>query len=216
MEGIAMSGVVNDILATRLIGIIRMKTFQHPVEIARALMAGGINVIEYTMSSDGALECIRAVREALGDSVRVGAGTVITAAKAEDAIAAGAEFIVTPAVSLDVLTVCNRRGAPVVCGAFTPSEIMTALDAGADLIKLFPARLGGPQYVRDLLGPFPDLRLAPIGGVNIENAPDYFTAGAVAVAVGGNLIAEEIVMRRQWSEIEDRARAYRAVVPTEN
>lgn len=208
-----MSDILNDILTTRLIGIIRMKTFRHPVEIARAMLAGGMNVLEFTMSSDGALDCIRAVRDELGDAVRVGAGTVVTAANAEDAIAAGAQFIVTPAVSLGVLDVSNQHDVPVACGAFTPSEIVTALEAGASLIKLFPARLGGPQYVRDLLGPFPNLKLVPTGGVSIENAPDYFAAGATAVAIGSGLFSEQIVADQQWAEIERRARAYRAVVP---
>ena len=147
-----------------------MKRYHHAVEIAEALARGGLTVLEYTMSGEGALDCVTQVRATVGERVCVGAGTVLDAADAEAAIAAGARFIVTPAVVPDVIAVCRRRDVPIVCGALTPTEVLAASRAGADLVKLFPARLGGPAYVRDLLGPFPQLQLVATGGVSAENA----------------------------------------------
>lgn len=202
-----MDGVVLEILARRLIGIIRMKRYHHAVEIAEALARGGLTILEYTMSGEGALDCVTAVRAALGDRVCVGAGTVLDAAAAEAAIAAGARFLVTPAVVPEVIEVGRRRDVPVVCGALTPTEVLAASRAGADLVKLFPARLGGPGYVRDLLGPFPQLQLVATGGVSAENARTFLDAGAVAVAVGGNLVSEQAVHEGRWAAIEANARA---------
>ena len=202
-----MDGVVLEILARRLIGIIRMKRYHHAVEIAEALARGGLTILEYTMSGEGALDCVTAVRAALGDRVCVGAGTVLDAAAAEAAIAAGARFLVTPAVVPEVIEVGRRRDVPVVCGALTPTEVLAAGRVGADLVKLFPARLGGPGYVRDLLGPFPQLQLVATGGVSAENARTFLDAGAVAVAVGGNLVSEQAVHEGRWAAIEANARA---------
>ena len=201
-----MNQCLTAILTQRLIGIIRMKRYHHPVEIADALARGGLTILEYTMSGAGALECVAQVRASLGECVCVGAGTVLDAAAADAAIAAGAQFIVTPAVVPDVIEVCNRRSVPVVCGALTPTEVLTAVRAGADLVKLFPARLGGPGYVCDLLGPFPKLQLVATGGVSAENARSFLDAGAVAVAVGGNLVSERTVNEGRWAEIEANAR----------
>lgn len=207
-----MDDVLSAILAQRLIGIIRMKRFMHPVAIAEALARGGLTILEYTMSSDGALECVAQVRSALRDKVYVGAGTVLDAAAAEAAIAAGAQFLVTPAVVPEVVAVGNRRGVPVICGALTPTEALAAVRAGADLVKIFPARLGGPAYVRDLLGPFPNLKIVATGGVGPENARAFLEAGAVAVAMGGNLVDERVVNDRRWAAIETNARTCVAAV----
>ena len=202
-----MSTALSEILAQRLIGIVRMKHYRNAVEIAEALARGGLTVLEYTMSGEGALDCVTQVRATLGERVCVGAGTVLDAADAEAAIAAGARFIVTPAVVPDVIAVCRRRDVPIVCGALTPTEMLAASRAGADLVKLFPARLGGPAYVRDLLGPFPQLQLVATGGVSAENARSFLDAGAVAVAVGGNLVSEQAVNEARWAEIEANARS---------
>jgi 2-dehydro-3-deoxyphosphogluconate aldolase/(4S)-4-hydroxy-2-oxoglutarate aldolase len=208
-----MNQCLTAILTQRLIGIIRMKEFHQPVEIAEALACGGLTILEYTMSGEGALDCVAQVRAELGARVCVGAGTVLDAAAAEAAIAAGAQFIVTPAVVPDVIQVCNQHSVPVICGALTPTEVLTAVRAGADLVKLFPARLGGPGYVRDLLGPFPKLQLVATGGVSAENARTFLDAGAVAVAVGGNLVSQRAVHEGRWAEIEANARACVAAIP---
>lgn len=202
-----MATVLDDILAARLIGIIRLREYGRAVEVAGALQRGGLRVLEFALTGQGVPEAIAAVRAGLGDALRVGAGTVLDAAAAAAVIDAGAEFIVTPAVVPDVIAVCVRRGVPIACGALTPTEILTASRAGADLVKLFPARLGGPAYVRDVLAPLPHVRLVPTGGVGPENARSFLEAGAVAVAMGGNLVAAEAVAMGRWEEIEANARA---------
>jgi 2-dehydro-3-deoxyphosphogluconate aldolase / (4S)-4-hydroxy-2-oxoglutarate aldolase len=202
-----MRQVIETILATRLVGIIRMKQYQHPVEVARALVAGGFKVLEYTLSGEGALQSISQARAALGQEIHVGAGTVMTPTAVADAASAGAYFIVTPSVNFKVIDACHRHNLPIICGAFTPTEITSAVDAGAELVKLFPARLGGPQYVRDLLAPMPGLRLVPTGGVSAENAGSYLEAGAAAVAIGGNLVSSDLVTNRLFSEITARAKS---------
>jgi 2-dehydro-3-deoxyphosphogluconate aldolase / (4S)-4-hydroxy-2-oxoglutarate aldolase len=201
-----MNQVTDTILSSRLIGIIRLKQYEHTVEIVDALVAGGFKVMEFTLSGVGALQAISAARTSLTQKVHIGAGTVLSASAAVEAVSAGAEFIVTPAVNLKVIEACHQFGLPIVCGAYTPTEIITAVEAGAELIKLFPARLGGPQYIRDLLAPLPDLRLVPTGGVSAENAGDYLKAGAAAVAIGGSLITSELVHERLFSEITARAK----------
>lgn len=207
-----MNDILSAILTRRLIGIIRMQEFHHPVEIAQSLTRGGLTIMEYTMSGAGALESVTQVRQALGDRAWVGAGTVLTGADAEVTVAAGAQFIVTPAVVPDVIDVCRRRSVPVICGALTPTEVLTAVRAGANLVKLFPARLGGPAYVRDLLGPFPNVQLVATGGISAENVRAYLDAGAVAVAIGGSLMCEQAVNEGRWEEIEANARSCVAAV----
>jgi 2-dehydro-3-deoxyphosphogluconate aldolase/(4S)-4-hydroxy-2-oxoglutarate aldolase len=200
-----MSPVIETLLDTRLIGIIRMPRYESVAEVAQALAAGGLKLLEFTFSGEGAAQAIADARAAVGDEIHIGAGTVLNPTQVKQALAAGATFIVTPVVNLDVIAACQQYQLPIVCGAFTPTEITTALEAGVSLIKLFPARLGGPQYVRDLLAPFPNLRLVPTGGVSPENAASYLEAGAVAVAMGGNLVRASDVTGRLFSEITRRA-----------
>lgn len=201
-----MNAILDAILEKRLIGIIRMPRYAYPVEVASALVEGGLELLEFTLSGEGALQAISKAHNALGQQARVGAGTVLTPADVKAAAGAGAEFIVTPSLNLKVVAACQQLGLPLVCGALTPTEITDALEAGVEIVKLFPARVGGPQYVRDLLGPLPRLRLVPTGGVNAENAAGYLAAGAVAVAIGGNLVSAEDVSQQRFSEITRRAK----------
>lgn len=201
-----MSAILDTILDARLIAIVRHKQYQYPAEVAQALVFGGVRLLEFTLSGEGALEAITAARRAVRPEIRVGAGTVLSAEAAAEAVAAGAEFIVTPVLSYQVIAACQNLRVPIACGAFTPTEIANAADAGADLVKLFPARLGGPKYVRDLLAPLPNLRLVPTGGVSADNAAEFLDAGAVAVAMGGNLVAEELIAQRRFGEITERAK----------
>lgn len=201
-----MAQVVKTILENRLIAIIRMQRYEYPAEVAQALVAGGIRLLEFTLSGEGALEAISTARAAVEEEIHVGAGTVLTPADVKGAAAAGAAFIVTPVLNYQVIAACREHGLPLVCGALTPTEIYNAAEAGADLVKLFPARLGGPQYVRDLLAPLPNLRLVTTGGVSAENAAEFLAAGAAAVAIGGNLVSGEAVTGKRFSEITRRAR----------
>ncbi len=203
-----MNAALAAILDTHLVGIIRLKRYESSSEIATALVAGGFTALEFTLSGEGALAAIAAARQAVGSQAHIGAGTVLTPDAVADAAAAGAEFIVTPAVDVRVIAACQQLSLPIACGAFTPTEIMTAQAAGADVVKLFPARIGGPQYVRDLLAPFPDLRLMPTGGVDLSNVTAYLAAGAVAVGIGGNLVSAAAVADRQFAQMTQQARAY--------
>lgn len=209
-----MSTVADRIVADKLVAIIRLKQYGQAVEVARALAAGGVRILEYTLTGEGCLAAIAAAREAMGAQICVGAGTVLSAADAEAAIDAGSEFLVTPAIVVPAIEVAVRRGVPILCGALTPTEVVTAHQAGADFVKLFPARAGGPQYLRDLLGPLPHIRLVPTGGVSAENAAAFLAAGAVAVAIGGNLVTEADVATGNWGALQERAAACRRAVGT--
>jgi 2-dehydro-3-deoxyphosphogluconate aldolase/(4S)-4-hydroxy-2-oxoglutarate aldolase len=135
-------------------------------------------------------------------------GTVLQAEDAQSAIAAGAQFVVTPVVRPAVIGVCREQGVPSICGALTPTEVLAAHESGADMIKIFPARAVGPQYVRDLLGPLPGLRFVPTGGIDVSNARAYLDAGAAAVGIGGNLVSARVVAAGDWAQISATARAY--------
>jgi len=202
-----MSSVLDAILTSRIVAIVRLERYDQAVEVARALLAGGISAIEFTLTGTGAHEAIAATRSAVGDAGQIGVGTVLAPDAAEAAIAAGAQFVVTPAMRPDVIAICRALGTPILCGALTPTEALAAHEAGADMIKIFPARLGGPQYIRDILAPLPQLRVVPTGGVSAENARAFIDAGAAAVGIGGNLIAAQAVAQRDWARITAGARA---------
>jgi 2-dehydro-3-deoxyphosphogluconate aldolase / (4S)-4-hydroxy-2-oxoglutarate aldolase len=202
-----LSTVIDAILATRIIAIVRLERYDRAVEITRALLAGGISAVEFTLTGAGAYDAIAATRAALGDAAQIGVGTVLNANTAEAAIGAGAQFVVTPTMSPGVIRACIAHGTPIVCGALTPTEALTAHEAGADMVKLFPARLGGPQYLRDILAPLPFLRIVPTGGVGVENARAYIDAGAVAVGIGGSLITAQVVAQADWGRITAGARS---------
>lgn len=190
----------------RLVAVLRSDVYGDPLPLARALLAGGISIIEYTLTGRDALAAVAGVREALAGSVTVGAGTVLSPAEADAAIAAGAEFVVTPAVRPRVVERALARGVPCVCGAFTATEVAAALDCGTELVKVFPARLGGPDHLRDLAGPFPRARFVPTGGITAENASAYLRAGAVAVGIGSALLPAGAVARGDWDTISVAAR----------
>jgi 2-dehydro-3-deoxyphosphogluconate aldolase/(4S)-4-hydroxy-2-oxoglutarate aldolase len=202
-----MSTVINAILETRIVAIVRLERYDRAVEITRALLAGGISVVEFTLTGAGAYDAITATRAALGDAAQIGVGTVLDVDMAEASINAGAQFVVTPTTSPAVIRACVARGTPILSGALTPTEALTAHDAGASMVKLFPARFGGPQYLRDILAPLPFLKIVPTGGVGAENARAYIDAGAVAVGIGGSLISAQAVAQSDWGRITAGARA---------
>lgn len=193
------------ILDTRLIAVIRLDQYDRARELAAALVAGGVRVLEFTRTGAGVLPAIAVVRASLGDAVCVGVGSVLAPGEAADAIAAGAQFVVTPAVRPAVIERCRALGVAVMAGGLTPTELLAAHEAGADLVKLFPARQGGPAYLRDVLGPLPHLPLVPTGGVEADNAPAYLAAGARAVGIGGRLVDADAVARGDWAAITSQA-----------
>ncbi|UUU26229.1 bifunctional 4-hydroxy-2-oxoglutarate aldolase/2-dehydro-3-deoxy-phosphogluconate aldolase [Streptomyces sp. DSM 40750] len=156
--------------------------------VARALASGGVTCLEVTLTTAGALDALAAIRAELGPDVAVGAGTVITAGQARDALAAGAEFLVAPVVDTAVVRNAADSGIPCYPGAWTPTEVSQAWRAGAAAVKLFPASTGGPAHLRQLRAPLPDIPLVAVGGVGIDEARDYLDAGACAVGIGSPLL----------------------------
>ena len=199
--------VIEQILAKKIVAVVRLDDYTRAVDVARALAAGGITVLEFTLTGHGAIEAVSATRKALGDAVCVGVGTVLKAEDAEAAIDAGAQFVVTPAVRQQVIATCVKRQTLILCGGLTPTELLEAHEAGAEMVKVFPAQLGGPKFIKDILAPLPFLRLVPTGGVSPENARDYLAAGAVAVGIGGNLVSNKLVAEGAFDQITAKAQA---------
>jgi len=199
--------VIDQILSKKIIAVVRLEDYARAIDVARALVAGGITVLEFTLTGQGAIEAVSATRKAMGEAVCVGVGTVLKAEDAETAIDAGAQFAVTPAVLRQVIATCVKRQTLVLSGGFTPTELLEAHEAGAELVKVFPARLGGPKFIKDVLAPLPFLKLVPTGGVGPENARDYLAAGAAAVGIGGNLVSNKLVAAEAFDLITATARA---------
>ena len=198
---------IQQILAKKIVAVVRLDDYTRGVDVARALAAGGVTVLEFTLTGHGALEAISATLRALGDALCVGVGTVLRPEDAEAAIDAGAQFVVTPAVRRQVIATCVKRQTLVLCGGLTPTELLEAYEAGAELVKVFPAQLGGPRFIKDVLAPMPFLKLVPTGGVNPQNARDYLAAGAVAVGIGGNLVSNKLVAEEAFDQITATAQA---------
>jgi 2-dehydro-3-deoxyphosphogluconate aldolase / (4S)-4-hydroxy-2-oxoglutarate aldolase len=196
------------VLDSGLVAIIRAPSGDQLLDVSRALLAGGIDVIEVTFTVPGVLEIIQQLHRELGDRILLGAGTVLDPESARAAMLAGAEFIVTPTVNGDVIRLCRRYGKVVMAGGFTPTEILTAWEAGADIVKVFPADVGGPDYLKAVRGPLPQIRLLPTGGVNLETLPAFVQAGACAVGLGSALVEKEALATGNLDRIESLAAAY--------
>ena len=200
------------VLDCGIVAVVRSPDSQQLVEVARALADGGVTVVEITLSVPNALDVIRQVRQALGDRLLLGAGTVLDPETARAALLAGAEYIVAPTLNLDVIRLCRRYDKLVMPGAFTPTEILTAWEAGADVVKVFPADVVGPAFFKALRGPLPQVRLMPTGGVDLKTAADFLQAGACCLGVGGQLVEPKAVAERDFDRIRDLARQYVAIV----
>lgn len=198
------------IRAAGLIAVIRASRPDEAVRVAGALLAGGIPAVELTFSTPGAAEALAEVRRRYGEEVLIGAGTIREPAQVEAAVRAGAAFLVTAHLRLDLLAAMLQTGLPVAPGVFTPSEVAQALDAGAQAVKLFPASTGGPRHLRALLGPFPGLRVIPTGGIGIDDLVGWFAAGALAVGIGSELAPRELVSTGRWDEITRLAERFAA------
>lgn len=197
-----------------LVAIVRLDDLSRAIPLTEALLRGGARSVEFTFTNPLAGRVIEQVRDALGEHVAIGAGSVLDPETARVAILSGAQFIVTPTLTTATIELCSRYAVPTVIGAFTPTEILTAWQAGASYVKVFPATVGGPQYLKDVRGPLPQVKLIPTGGVNLDNAAEFLRAGASAIAVGGNLVDAKTVQNEDWATIEDRARQFAAAVAT--
>lgn len=207
-----MTTVQERMTSSGVIAIVRLADYSAAVDTAQALLLGGISVVEFTYTNPQAGRAIEAVKEALGDLIHAGAGTVLDSETARSAILQGADFVVTPTVRIDTIRICQRYNVPTVIGAFSPTEILTAWEQGATFVKVFPAGAVGPRYLKDVAGPLPQIPLIPTGGVNLDNAGEFIAAGAKAVAIGSNLVDQATVEQARWDELSSRARAFVAAV----
>lgn len=199
-------------LEHKIIAVVRSSDSSKLVDVAQALLAGGVPIMEITFTVPGALEVLRAVRSALGDKVLLGAGTVLDSETARAAILAGAEFVVSPTVNIDVLRTCRRYDKAVLPGAFTPTEILTAWENGADIVKVFPAEVGGPGYFKSIHGPLPQIRLMPTGGVNLQTARSFLEAGACCLGLGTALVDKKAIEQGDFDRITSLAQQYVQIV----
>jgi 2-dehydro-3-deoxyphosphogluconate aldolase/(4S)-4-hydroxy-2-oxoglutarate aldolase len=191
-----------------VIAVLRTDSPGQLVSTASALAEGGIVSVEVTMTTPGALDVVReAVKELKGSAI-IGVGSVLDAQTARAAILAGAEFVVSPTLDPDMILLVNRYGKVSIPGAFTPTEILEAWEAGADAVKIFPASIGGPDYLKAIKGPLPQVKLVPTGGVTLENAGDFIRAGAEMIAAGGNLAPPKEIKAGQFAAITGRARQF--------
>ncbi len=195
-----------------VVAVVRSSEPQKLVDVAEALRAGGVTAVEITLTVPRALDVLERVSDRLGDSVLLGAGTVLDCETARAAILAGAEYIVSPTLNLQVIELCKRYSKLVLPGAFTPTEVLSAWQAGADIVKIFPADVGGPAYLKALRGPLPQVRLLPTGGVTLQTAEPFLAAGAVALGVGGSLVDPQAVANGDYARLESLAQQFTEIV----
>ncbi len=191
-----------------VVAVIRTDSVEKSVEVCRSLVEGGVTACEITMTVPGAIDAIRTTTRELGDACVIGVGTVLDKETARAAILAGAEFVVSPILDPGVIEATHEHDKVAIPGALTPSEVVAAWVAGADVVKIFPANHFGPQYFRDLYGPLPQIRLTPTGGVDLETTPKWIEAGAVAVGVGSALVRRDLIASAAWSDLTDLAAQY--------
>ena len=207
----ARANVVKRIEQEGVVAVVRLPDAKLGREVANALIAGGISAIEITMTVPNAVELIAGLSSAVPEAL-IGAGTVTDAKTARDVIAAGARYVVSPVFRPDVVEACLERDVSAMPGCFSPTEILTAWEMGADVVKLFPATALGPSFIKDLRGPFPSIKIMPTGGVSIGNAADWIRAGAVAIGVGSALVDPKAVQAGRFDIVTDNARAFAAAV----
>jgi 2-dehydro-3-deoxyphosphogluconate aldolase/(4S)-4-hydroxy-2-oxoglutarate aldolase len=200
------------ILDGGIVAVVRAESGEQLVSVVRALAEGGVTAAEITFTVPGAIEVIGRVRRELGDQVVLGAGTVLDPETARAALLAGAEYLVAPTVNCEVIRMARRYDKVVMPGAFTPTEVLTAWEAGADVVKVFPADVGGPAYLKALRGPLPQIRLMPTGGVDLETAEGFLRAGACCLGVGSALVDSKTVAAGDFARIRELAGRYAAVV----
>lgn len=191
-----------------VVAVVRKIDRDKVMQVIEAIVDGGISGIEITLDSDGALDVIREANLAFKGQAVVGAGTVLDAQSANMAIHAGAEFIFSPTMNTETILTANRYGKIVIPGVFTPTEILQAQQAGADLVKIFPASVLGPTFIKDVKGPLAHVHMMPTGGVNLSNTAEYIRAGAAAVGVGGSLLQKDLIAEKRYSELQSLAKQY--------
>ena len=200
------------VLDTGIVAVIRASSGDLLADVAEALLAGGLDVMEITVTVPAAVTVLERVAERMGQRILLGAGTVLDPETARAALLAGAQFIVSPNTNLDVIRMCRRYGKLVMPGAMTPTEVVTAWEAGADIVKIFPSEITGPKYLKALHGPLPQIRLMPTGGVDLNTAAEFLRCGACALGIGGSLVEKKAVESGNLARIETLARQFVEIV----
>ncbi len=205
--------ILSSIIEIGIVPVVRAPSAEAAVRAVEAIYEGGIRAAEITMTVPGALRALEKVADALGDRIVLGAGTVLDAQTVRAAMLAGAEFFVSPGLKLETIEMARRYSKVSIPGALTPTEVLAAWDAGADIVKIFPCgNVGGPKYIKALKAPFPHIEMIPTGGVNLETAGEFLKAGACAVAVGAELVDARSLKEGRYDVIVERARQYLAVI----
>lgn len=205
--------ILSHIRQLGLVPVIRATSPDEAMRAIDAIRAGGVDILEITMTVPGAVRLIEQVADRYGRDVLLGAGTVLDPETARACILAGAQFVVSPALNLDTIELCRRYSVPIIPGALTPTEVVTAWQAGADMVKVFPCgAMGGASYLKALKAPLPQIELIPTGGVSLKTAADFLTAGAAALGVGADLVDLKALKDGKADEITERAKQYVEIV----
>ncbi len=213
MKAGTSKAVLDQIRSIGIIPVVRASSADEALAVVEAIRAGGIPILEITLTVPGAVKIIAALTKRLGDEALIGAGTVLDADSARSCLDAGACFVVSPALDIPTIEFCRKSGVPVFPGALTPTEIVTAWKAGADAVKVFPANaVGGAAYLKSVKAPLPQIELIPTGGVSLKTAADFLAAGAFALGVGADLADLAALRRGEASAITEKARQYAAIV----
>ncbi|MDI1243209.1 MAG: bifunctional 2-keto-4-hydroxyglutarate aldolase/2-keto-3-deoxy-6-phosphogluconate aldolase [bacterium] len=201
--------IVRQLEELGLVPVVRASSADEAMQVIEAIKAGGVNVLEITMTVPGAVRVMEKVADKYGSEVLVGAGTVLDPETARACMLAGAQFIVSPALNLETIAMCHRYSVPVMPGVLTPTEVITAWSAGADFVKVFPCgAVGGASYIKNLKGPFPQVKMIPTGGVSLKTAKDFITAGASALGVGTDLVDVKAIREGNTQVVTDRAKEF--------
>lgn len=200
--------IIESLCQPGIIAVVRAQSPEQVMPLARALLAGGVHAIEITMTTPRAIDCIRACSQELGSDALIGVGTVLDEDTSAAAIAAGAQFVVSPICRPELVRLARQADRPIMLGAYTPTEAQRVHEAGADFVKIFPADTLGPGYIKALRAPLPHLRIVPTGGVDVGNVADFLKAGCAALGVGSSLVSAKILSGALWQELTLRARQF--------
>ncbi|ACI19027.1 bifunctional 4-hydroxy-2-oxoglutarate aldolase/2-dehydro-3-deoxy-phosphogluconate aldolase [Dictyoglomus thermophilum] len=200
--------ILEKMIECGIVAVIRTDSPEDLIPVTKALKEGGIIALEVTMTVPSAIEYLPKVKKELGNDAIVGMGTVLDPETARLAILAGADFIVSPVLKKEIINLCHRYDKIAIPGAYTPTEILTAWEEGADVVKLFPADTLGPKYIKAIHGPMPYIRISPTGGVSLENVGEFIKAGACFVGVGGNLVDKKVIAEKKFEILTERAKEY--------
>src|SRR6266852_4571832 len=205
--------ILSSVIEIGIVPVVRTSSAEGAIKAIDAIYRGGIRAAEITMTVPGAIHALERVADQFGDKIVLGAGTVLDPETARTCMLAGAEFFVTPSLRISTIEIAKRYSKVICPGALTPTEVLAAWDAGADVVKIFPCgNVGGPKYIKALRGPFPHIEMIPTGGVNLETAGEFLKAGACAVAVGGELVDAKTIKEGRFDVIEERTRQYLAAI----